>query len=693
MLTAGALLFVWLATGQADHDIGLSATATAVDGDAFRLGGVRSRLEMTADGLRGQLSIDTVEFVEPVYRIERLELSCARVRLTSLAIYCDSGSVAATLPALGRRSLVGSYAWSRPAAQATFALEMPGFAGAALRLEGRAGAANFDIGFAGTNLELETLLETASQFSAVLADYSGSGPVTLEGRLAGTGAGDAQLALRATTDGIAVANATGTLAAERLQSDVDVDLSMRDGRVRFDLDLRAAGGEAYLEPAYFDLSAHALVLAAKGVETADFATFDVPSFRITQAPLIDATGIATLGFPTEANQATTFTGKIELSETSVQAVYDGLVKFAMAGTFLGDLATEGRVSGTLTVRDNAPTSARLELRDVIVDDNPGRFAIYGLNGNLDWPGTAREAAGQSRLRWDNAAAYGITFGGADVGLRLGPAGGELTGPLRIETMGGALRINELAIHDFGSEKAAGILDADLEPVELGRLTTALGWPAFTGQLSGHLPLMRLSDDAVTVGGTLTATAFDGEIEVGNLRVEQPFGRVPRLQADIRLRGLDLQRLTNVFSFGEIEGRLSGDVTGLRMAAWRTVAMDLHLYTPPGDRSRHRISQRAVENIASIGGGGAGVALSSGLLRFFDVFAYDRIGLRCVLRNGVCTMSGAGPAGGDGAARGYYIVKGKGVPRIDVVGYRETVSWPRLVRQLEDITRRTPAKVE
>ena len=118
-----------------------------------------------------------------------------------------------------------------------------------------------------------------------------------------------------------------------------------------------------------------------------------------------------------------------------------------------------------------------------------------------------------------------------------------------------------------------------------------------------------------------------------------------------------------------------------MQNWRPVAMDMYFYTPANDKSQHRISQRAVENLASVGGGGAAGALSTGFLKFFDVFAYDRIGLRCELDNGVCRMSGAGPA-----PAGYYIVKGSGIPRIDVVGFRDAVSWQRLVQQLAAITR-------
>ena len=115
-------------------------------------------------------------------------------------------------------------------------------------------------------------------------------------------------------------------------------------------------------------------------------------------------------------------------------------------------------------------------------------------------------------------------------------------------------------------------------------------------------------------------------------------------------------------------------------------MDLHVYSSAVDQSKRRISQRAVENLASVGGGGATAVLSTGFLQFFDVFAYDEIGFRCVLKNGVCAMSGVGPAKSGPQGQGYYLVKGRGLPRIDVVGYRDTVSWTSLAQQLSAISR-------
>jgi hypothetical protein len=44
---------------------------------------------------------------------------------------------------------------------------------------------------------------------------------------------------------------------------------------------------------------------------------------------------------------------------------------------------------------------------------------------------------------------------------------------------------------------------------------------------------------------------------------------------------------------------------------------------------------------------------------------------------------------DGVAPGpngnYYLVKGKGLPRIDVIGSNRRIDWPRLVQQLIAVT--------
>jgi hypothetical protein len=201
--------------------------------------------------------------------------------------------------------------------------------------------------------------------------------------------------------------------------------------------------------------------------------------------------------------------------------------------------------------------------------------------------------------------------------------------------------------------------------------------------------VRYENGNLEVGGMLLVRVFDGDITLSNLRLAKPFSVIPRLWVDARVNNIDLEELTGTFSFGRIEGRLDGRVDGLYMESWRPVAFDAGFSTPSGDAARHRISQKAVDNISSIGGGGVGGALSRSFLRFFKDFPYDRLGLRCRLKNGICDMGGVAPA-----ANGYYIVKGRLLPpRLDVIGYANRVDWDSLVSQLMAVIERQGSEVQ
>jgi hypothetical protein len=222
-------------------------------------------------------------------------------------------------------------------------------------------------------------------------------------------------------------------------------------------------------------------------------------------------------------------------------------------------------------------------------------------------------------------------------------------------------------------------DAHLEPISMPLLSKAFGWPTLNGQLAGRVPGVSYRNHVLTVQGDLSANVFDGAIVGSRFKLNDPLGPWPRLDADVTARHLDLDMLTHTFSIGSISGRLDADIKGLELFNWSPVAFDARLQTTPGDKSDHRISQRAVTSISSVGGGGGGgvaAALQSGVLQFFKTFHYDRIGISCQLRDEVCLMNGLEPA-----ETGYYLVKGRGLPRIDIIGNAGRVDWTQLVSQI------------
>jgi hypothetical protein len=262
---------------------------------------------------------------------------------------------------------------------------------------------------------------------------------------------------------------------------------------------------------------------------------------------------------------------------------------------------------------------------------------------------------------------------------------RLQKPVRIPLLDGALQVDEFELGVDAQDGLRWLLDGMLTPVSMQAFSSALGWPPLSGKLSGMVPKVHYENSELTVGGALLVQAFDGDIVIRNLRIRQPLGLAPRLWADAEIKHLDLATLTRTFSFGRIEGRFEGEVKDLYMEAWQPVAFDARLGTPADDRSRHRISQKAVDNISNLGGAGVGGALSRSFLRFLEDFPYKRLGIRCRLHDGVCEMGGIAPA-----EQGYYLVEGTLLPpRLDVVGYSDQVDWTSLLERLVAATRGAP----
>jgi len=315
----------------------------------------------------------------------------------------------------------------------------------------------------------------------------------------------------------------------------------------------------------------------------------------------------------------------------------------------------------------------------------------GARDDADADVVLRAGNEHSTLSWQGGTLLGLSLGAGKLQFSTIGRNLRLLEPARIPLLDGSLDFESLRVRNIGLPSVAFMVDATIRPISVAGVCRAFGWPEFGGSIGGTISKLRLRDGLLTLGTTLQAQVFDGRVAIKDLRLEDALGQWPRFYSSIELDNLDLELVTGAFSFGRITGRLSGYVNELELFNWQPVAFDANLFTPPHDRTRHRISQRAVENIGSIGGGGAGItqALSSGFLKFFDDFRYDRLGLSCRLVNDVCYMNGVAPAPNGG----YYLVKGSGLPRIDVIGGARRVDWPRLVDQLIAITESAGPVVE
>lgn len=319
------------------------------------------------------------------------------------------------------------------------------------------------------------------------------------------------------------------------------------------------------------------------------------------------------------------------------------------------------------------TDFGLVARSLSLRDPEGRLALEDVSGSLEFAPIPRNP--RSRLEGRSAALWGLRIGPWEARLQSGGSSLALAAPLSLAVLGGSVVLDEAEVRRSEDGASEVTLAIRVENLSLDELAGQLGWPRFSGTISGRLPRAHYRAGQLRTEGALEIEVFDGRIVARGLALERPFGILPTLSADLRIERLDLARITGVFDFGLIEGRLSGQVDGLRLVDWKPVAFSARLAT---ERSgRRRISQRAVENLAALGGGGAAAALQRGIVGAFSSFSYDELGLSCVLTRHVCIMGGVGSAGA-----GYFILRGRGIPRVDVIGHQREVDWPVLLARLK-----------
>lgn len=653
--------------------------AASIAGDGWTLRDLRMEVPVISQDRTARLTASSMTVAGLPEPLRNVRVDCPRFTLEARRIRCARARVDAVLPTLGRQQF--SAALTYELGSGALAIQVAGLrmgdGSAKAQASLRHGAWSTAVQLQG--VKLDALLALAKQWSLPLPGLTGTGNVTLNLRATGQGKSPRSVEFDADLTDMTVANEAGTLASDKLALAATGHLERREDRWAFTLSTRSSRGQAYAEPVFLDFGVHAIVANATGAWL-DAGGVDLASFAVEHRDVVTARGSARLT-PGAASLVAQL--DVVVDRLAFPGAYASYLQPFLIATDFKDLQTAGTVTGHLVVEGGTPRRADFALDAVSADTGTGKLALYGLSGDLHWQGgEAATAVPDSRLTLEGGLLFGLDVGATTLAFHTANRDFELLQATRIPLLDGALELDRFAVRDAGLPAMTFALDANLVPLSLQRLSRAFGWPEFGGQLGGRISNLKLEDGVLTLSTTLEARVFDGRLEVSDLRLEDPFGAWPQLYSSIGIFNLDLEQVTSAFSFGRITGRLSGYVNELVLFNWMPVEFDARLYTPPDDRSRHRISQRAVQNIGNLGGGGAGVgaALSSGFMRFFEDFNYAKLGISCRLEKEVCLMDGVDPAPNGG----YYLVKGRGLPRINVIGNAPQVDWPRLVAQIRAI---------
>ena len=630
------------------------------------------------------LQAQRAELPEGFGELSGITLLCARAELTTIAVHCAQGTLKAQSSVLGQQNIRIAFRYQFDTGQIDTELLGIRVHDGTLALKARLSESHWQIDVTGAALSLPAVTRQLAAAGIALPVVEGSARLDVTARLNGVAsqmsAADVEVRLLAEE----ISDAVGSVAAENLDVSLHVAAQASAAGMRVALDISGRQGALYVDPVYVEMPAQPLQLSARFDWLSAGQQLLLRSFTFGHPGSVQLEGHGLFNLAADAPIREL---QLEVRQAHFPSLYETYLRPWLYGSALADLDTAGELSGTLHWEQGKLSRVSLDPVNLSVDDREGRFELHAVNGRVRWSDTA--TAARSELAWASGSVFQVALGATRLAIDAGHDYVRLAQAVAIPVLDGALQIDDFQLEFAADAALRWQFDGLLEPVSLSQLSLALGWPELSGKLSGVIPDVRYANGNLEVGGVLLMRAFEGEVTLRNLILEQPFGLVPRLQVDARADNIDLETLTRTFSFGRIEGRLDGRIDGLRMESWRPVAFDAVFATPEDDRSRHRISQKAVDNISSIGGGGVGGALSRSFLRFFEDFPYDRLGIRCRLQKGICDMGGVAPA-----PDGYYLVKGRLFPpRLDVIGYADRVNWDTLIAQIMAVTAQQDVRVE
>jgi hypothetical protein len=636
--------------------------------------GATVRLDLLSDKqTRLTLNARRVVLPDPAGAITSLALICTAPVIAEPRFGCDAGKLTGRGGPLGIIDMTVKAALNTDTGVTTFEGRGLPVAGTTAQIDARMDSAGWRATARTGTATVPALRKFAEPWFKLPAEFTTEGKAIVEGTVSDSGKGVEADATAKLTD-VAFTNEAGDLVGEKIGLTARARLRLGEKSTDLDMEIAGSQGEAFLSIVYFDFTKNPLALSLKGTMAGE--KLDISSLRIAQRDLADlrATGVVDLKPAVPA-----FTGDVTIERMQFPAAYATYMANVLASSILGDLETSGTLTGEVALANSEIRSLHLAPRDLDLRDRKGQLTIRKMNGEIFWAPVGGGDARASTLSWTEGGAYGLSGGAARIDFVALGLNFALTRPTKLPIFDGALAIDHFVMGNLGAADMEVAFKGAVEPISMSLLAKAFAWPEFSGTVAAQIPGVRLKDNVLTFDGNVESNVFGGRVTGSNLRLQDPLGNFPQFFADVRARDLDLGLVTQTFEVGTITGKLEADILGLELFAWSPVAFDARLATPKGDKSRHRISAKAVSSLSNVGGGGGGVvqALQSGVLKFFDEYNYDKLGITCRLRGDVCEMSGV-----EAAPNGYYIVKGAGIPRIDIVGNQGRVGWKQLMSSIQ-----------
>ena len=253
----------------------------------------------------------------------------------------------------------------------------------------------------------------------------------------------------------------------------------------------------------------------------------------------------------------------------------------------------------------------------------------------------------------------------------------------IQTAVGKIELGPTSLNELFTLCPSLVTSATLKEGDLAPMLSELWSHPVPGSIQGKLDEVRFDCDRIQTKGNVAVRVFGGEVLLSKLGVSGVLGSTPTLLLDATWKDMNLAELTEGTPFEKIEGILKGQVEHLEMVGNEPQRFDLFMETVKAGEMPQKISVRALENIARLGGSESPfIGLAGAFTSLFGEFPYDKIAIQASLENDVFRIDGPLREGDK-----VYLVKRGGLSGVNVVNQDpdRQISFKDMVKRIKRVT--------
>jgi hypothetical protein len=536
-----------------------------------------------------------------------------------------------------------------------------------------------------------SLFHAAVAYHLIPTDWNIQVHDSVQINITGLRTGPWQVKAKLSLDDLVFQNKNGSIMGENVSFGTGIEgvVDLKGSRITFAADMDARSGEALYDRYYLNLKKTPIVTSCNG-------TYDLQKRLIELSKLrFDLTGILPLeihGFIKQGLSKANADFMVILSKVPLKPICHYFLQepYSSEKPFLATLDTGGTVSAQFRIngfRDAWQVKGRLGWLEGKFSLPEKKIALEGIH--VDMPVWYQTKAAKTsvktlsgKLGVESMTVPLLPKQSLRIHLDTGPNRISVESGTVIKVPGGDLRLGTVQIEKLFGPDLTIHTRLEFEKIRLHPLLSKIWMHHLGGTLTGTLNPIRYENHVVTTQGKLDAGVFGGNIILSDLGATGLFTSAPVFKLNVKWEDLLLSEMTTDTAFGKIEGVLNGQLRDVEMAYGQPQRFNLILETVQKKGISQKISVKAVENIAQIGGGQSPfIGLTGAFASFFKTFPYKKIGIQANLENDVFTVNGTIKEGGV-----EYMIKRGSFSGVDIINQNpdNRISFKDMVKRIRRI---------